>query len=179
MITPDTIDLSTLPSLSLAERNQFPRCQGIYFVIADDGKLLYIGRSINIAKRWSQHHRHPDLEQLVGVRLAWLQVSDALLLPEIEKALIQYFKPQLNKKSVKKSSSCITKKRHPSAGFKPLGEKTLAKRVIGVRLEEDIDTIVRSLPDSVRSRWLRKVITDAVKEQLIDGDIFEIESEIA
>jgi hypothetical protein len=55
--------------------------------------------------------------------------------------------------------------------YKPQGEPSgkLSKRIIGIRLPEDIDTVVRSHPQS--AAWLRQVITEAVQRELIkDGE---------
>ncbi|AFZ11501.1 hypothetical protein Cri9333_0551 [Crinalium epipsammum PCC 9333] len=46
-------------------------------------------------------------------------------------------------------------------------EKPLAKRPISVKLEADIDELVRSLPDT--STWLRRVITEAAQRELKDN----------
>ena len=44
-----------LPSLSLAERKNLPDCAAIYFVMEGD-RILYIGKSINLAQRWANHN---------------------------------------------------------------------------------------------------------------------------
>lgn len=90
----------TLPSVPLVDRRQLPDASGIYFVLSSDDKVQYIGRSVNLQQRWIQHHRLSHLAKLSGVRLAWLEVSDASLLPEIEQALIQWFNPPMNGSSV-------------------------------------------------------------------------------
>ena len=95
-ITPEQLNLLSLPSIPLEERKGLPACSGIYFAIDSAGEIQYIGRSNNIRQRWSQHHRYSQLEALGSVQVAWLQVSDSLLLPSIEAALIEYFHPCLN-----------------------------------------------------------------------------------
>jgi hypothetical protein len=57
-ITPEQINLSTLPSVSLDCRKDLPECPGIYFAVDSAGTVQYIGRSNNIRQRWSQHHRY-------------------------------------------------------------------------------------------------------------------------
>ena len=51
--------------------------------------------------------------------------------------------------------------------FKQVGDKPLSPQLppINVRLTPDIDQLVRSLPN--RSEWLRRVITEAAKKELI------------
>jgi GIY-YIG catalytic domain len=95
-ITPEKINLSTLPFVSLDCRKDLPECPGIYFVVDNAGTVQYIGRSNNIRQRWSRHHRYNQLKMLESVVVAWLQVSDSLLLSSIEIALIEYFQPLLN-----------------------------------------------------------------------------------
>ena len=96
MINPKTINLNQLPSIPLEARKKLPEISGIYFAIDSQGFIQYIGRSVNIQRRWLNHHRQPNLEQQQGIKIAWLEISDHSLLPEIEKALIEYFKPPLN-----------------------------------------------------------------------------------
>jgi excinuclease UvrABC nuclease subunit len=90
-----TIPLN-LPSVSLLERHNLPKCQSIYFVL-EDGQVLYIGRTVNLNQRWALHHILPQLKMRKGeVRIAWLECSVAELLPEIETGLIEHFQPLLN-----------------------------------------------------------------------------------
>jgi hypothetical protein len=46
---------------------------------------------------------------------------------------------------------------------------SLASEILAVRVEKPIDAVVRSLPN--RTEWLRRVITEAAKRELMgDGD---------
>lgn len=88
-----------LPSLPLSERKFFPKkLSAIYFAISKTNEILYIGRANCLHTRWSGygHHRRIQLEELGGVRIAWMQVSDPALLPDIELKMINYFAPNLN-----------------------------------------------------------------------------------
>ena len=96
MINPSEIDIASLPALPLCERSNLPTSPAIYFAIDSLGKIQYIGQSSNPRRRWSQHHKHGDLEVICGVKIAYLEVSDASLLRSIESALIQWFDPPLN-----------------------------------------------------------------------------------
>jgi hypothetical protein len=82
MLTPESINLSKLPAVSLAERKQLPQTAGIYFVINSLETVQYIGRSTNLRKRWLQHHCQGYLAN--GGRIAYLEVSEATLLPKID-----------------------------------------------------------------------------------------------
>lgn len=86
-----------LPFVPLEERSQLPATPAIYFAIDMAGTIRYIGRSTNPQQRWLQHHRYGDLSRIGGIRIAWLNVSSPDLLPEIEKALIKWFRPPLNR----------------------------------------------------------------------------------
>ncbi len=99
-IAPESIDFLNLPSLPLKSRKDLPNCQGIYFVISSQGTIQYIGCTKNLRRRWQQHHRLGQLEKYFDVKIAWLEVSESELLPEIEKALIKWFKPYLNQTTV-------------------------------------------------------------------------------
>lgn len=83
----------TLPTLLLSQSRNLPRCKAVYFVI-DGETVLYIGQTINLANRFLTHHRIKQFGN--NARVAWLECSDESLLPELEKALISYFKPLLN-----------------------------------------------------------------------------------
>lgn len=53
--------------------------------------------------------------------------------------------------------------------FKPKGETALSGRLF-VRVPSDIEAAVKSLPSERRCEWLRRVITDAAKRELMQGD---------
>lgn len=91
------INPSALPSMSLEQRSQLPTTPCCYFAIDAYDQVQYIGRSVNPQQRWLQHHKYGDLFRMSGVRIAWLSVSSPELLPEVEKALIDWFRPPLNR----------------------------------------------------------------------------------
>jgi len=105
MIDPQTITPTQLPSLPLKSRNKLPKTPGIYFAIDSQGTIQYIGRSVDINQRWKQHHRCDQLEEVGGVQIAWLEVSEQGLLLDIERALIKWFDPPLNNASIAYSST--------------------------------------------------------------------------
>jgi hypothetical protein len=94
---PESFDLSSLPCLPLSDKGKLPHFAGVYFALSSQGRVLYIGRSIDIRERLKGHHRLPLLEALEGVRIAWFKESDSLALQRIETILIKYFNPPLNK----------------------------------------------------------------------------------
>ena len=99
MIDPATISPETLPSVPLENRIELPTESCIYFAIDSQGVVQYIGRTANLKQRWSGHHQLGDLSLLSGVRIAYLSLDGSLLV-EVEKALISWFKPPLNKRLI-------------------------------------------------------------------------------
>ncbi len=95
-MTPLTaIALSELPSLPLEGRRELPDRAAIYFVMTGD-TVLYIGQSVSLRQRWIGHHRLAQLGDYGTCRIAWMDVSDAGLLDELEQACIAHFNPILN-----------------------------------------------------------------------------------
>lgn len=133
MIKPESIDLSTLPYVALSERNALPSTSGIYFAIDSEGTVQYIGLSKNIQHRWLQHHRYNELQSINGIRIAYLAVDDETLLLNIERALIAWFNPVLNRKR------------------KPVGSSTGLKVVVEVDVENLGSDIQQIIKDSKRS----------------------------
>lgn len=80
MITPESINLAALPSITLSDHAALPSVPAVYFCLSSSDEILYIGQAANLARRWKQHHRQMKLEKIGQVKLAWLQVSDASLL---------------------------------------------------------------------------------------------------
>lgn len=138
-IAPEQINLLTLPSVPLDCRKDLPEYPGIYFAIDNAGTVQYIGRSSNIRQRWLQHHRYNQLEALGSVAVAWLQVSDNLLLPSIEAALIEYFQPLLNNQVTSGTKSQLNIKVNAE-----LYQKYKAKlKDLGTSITEDIENHMR------------------------------------
>ncbi|NJM23704.1 MAG: GIY-YIG nuclease family protein, partial [Richelia sp. SM1_7_0] len=60
-------------------------------------RVLYIGKTINLAQRWATHNRLKQFSKKVGdIRVAWLECSNTTLLHKVEAALIEQFEPELN-----------------------------------------------------------------------------------
>jgi hypothetical protein len=147
IFTPKQLNLSSLPSIPLDERKNLPECSGIYFAINSAGEIQYIGRSTNIRQRWLQHHRYTQLKALGSVQIAWLQVSDSLLLPGIESALIEYFQPLLNNTEAQEWAARRTRARTAQVGVKvdsALYERYKTKlRIEGISITDAIEAHMR------------------------------------
>jgi len=95
------IDIFTLPSVPLADKNLLPDSSGLYFV-ASGADVLYVGKAQNSFKvRWSSHHR---LQQLLKVDNTKIFYKELLCskkeLKVLEDAAILRFKPTLNESRV-------------------------------------------------------------------------------
>lgn len=96
MISPELLNISSLPSLPLESRKDFPEETCIYFAIDSQDTIQYIGRTQNLRQRWMGHHCQHRLTGMGGVRIAYLSVNVELL-DSVEAALIEWFCPPLNK----------------------------------------------------------------------------------
>jgi hypothetical protein len=96
MIKPSELDLSSLPWLPLNAVLAFPRQPAVYFAIDSQHRVQYIGRSVDPKTRWSKHHCYKQLNSIGGICIAYLFIESSELLPEVEQALIQWFRPPLN-----------------------------------------------------------------------------------
>jgi hypothetical protein len=72
----------------------------------------------------------------------------------------------------KGNPSPVQTKEFKAKQFKPQGEipgnYPLAKKATGVKLPVDVDEAIRELPEKERVSWLRRVICDAARSELIN-----------
>lgn len=54
--------------------------------------------------------------------------------------------------------------------FKPEGIKALSRKVTGVKLSIEVEHAIKQLPITERGKWLRRVITEAAKVELMNND---------
>jgi GIY-YIG catalytic domain len=178
MIDPQTIEIKSLPSISLSQRSQLPATQGIYFVLDASETVQYIGRSINIQQRWLRHHRYQQLTEIGFVKIAWLTVSNKNLLAQIEMALIDWFKPPLNKSRCQKRTGLTGRPRNPNPvrteDFKkhnyqsyggdelnlPLGSKPFS-----TRMPIDVEEILLAMHPKERVILIRSAVVKAVRDR--------------
>jgi len=138
--------LADLPSLPLDERKALPDAPAIYLVLAGD-TVLYIGQSVNVRQRWLAHHRFAQLNEYGGCRIAWMQVNDARLLDELERACVAHFSPLLNNQPIPGDS-------HYSLRLSP----ELHARLKKIAAEEDrsLQAQMLRLLDEAASQWGRE-----------------------
>lgn len=94
---PDKIKPIELPSMPMADYKEFPKIQAVYFVHFDK-ELVYIGKSINLRRRWSAHDLRYSAEHTGEIRVSWLDCTgfQPRELSDFEASCITYFKPLLN-----------------------------------------------------------------------------------
>lgn len=126
----ETIDISLLPSVSLAERHMLPNTPAIYFVIRDK-EIFYIGSAKRLCFRWQSHHHIDKFLAVSDIRIAWLSMDSSEALLPFEKTLIAYFKPSHN------GRKNITSKRYPG--------RKLNIRTTTVRLSTEARMLLHAL----------------------------------
>lgn len=75
--------------------SEMPASAGIYAAFARDGELLYIGQSLNLRRRWLNHHRQ-DLMAAGMAELRWTSCQSRDV-HELEALLINALRPSLNR----------------------------------------------------------------------------------
>ena len=154
MINPQSVNPFALPSVPLENRKQLPEKPCIYFAIDSRGAIQYIGQSKNLRQRWSGHHRYSALDELGGVKVAWLELSDESLLYSVETALIQYFDPPLNHGIFPVQNGKFGVK-----GTEPLGRR------ISVRLHQSVEDKLSAIAGKKNvssSELIRWIVSDAL-----------------
>lgn len=141
------IDVHRLPSLPLVNLSQLPKCSCIYFVM-HNSRIIYIGQTINLADRWTGHHKLSQLTKLNDTIIAWLKCSDQSLLVEIESAMIQHFQPKLNKQGGGKRS-------HPDYRQTTIYiNKQIEKRMKAAFLEDEVEDFSQWIEERIEE-WLK------------------------
>lgn len=132
MFAAEEVDVLGLPFVDLSQKDDLPPVPGIYFAIDEAKKIRYIGLSKNLKHRWRYHHKLESLAKIPGIKIAYLAVSDSSLLGEIEVALINHFRPDLNK----------TQGGEPGGGGKPVPNAIRRVGVRGPMLRPEIATLL-------------------------------------
>lgn len=91
------IDFHTAPFLPIADRLALPDVSCVYAAISQD-KILYIGATMNLRRRWASHTKLTSLQGYSGVRIHYIEapIED---LANLEIDLIARFEPVLNGKA--------------------------------------------------------------------------------
>ena len=173
MINPSDIKLDTLPWLPLEEKTAFPKRPAIYFAIDSRGIVQYIGRTINVCNRWGKHHKYSELSAISNIKIAYLFIDLLELLPEIEKALIEYFNPPLNSilpKSFNASESQTPVNKLDKTNFGQLNANVLKSKIQRIRLYcTALNISISDAVDEAMTAWL-EAKKDEINEVLNDND---------
>lgn len=94
---PRTLKIARLPSVLLASKKQLPTFPGVYFAVAKNSDVLYIGKAQNLRHRWVRHHRFDELVEAGCCSIAFMGCP-LIYLSKVEAVLIYWFRPKLNKK---------------------------------------------------------------------------------
>lgn len=93
----------SLSTISLNDKNLLPEYSGIYYIVDEDKVIWYIGRSINLWKRWNgeqPHHRYHQLMSISKLEKKPLHIyyseTSKKQLYRLEKAQICKYQPRLN-----------------------------------------------------------------------------------
>lgn len=93
-MTTNNIDPLKLPYVFLSEKSKLPETSGVYFAIAPSNRIIYVGSSSNLQKRWRNHNLIKDFDDYRYIKIAWLELEQGWL--HLESCLINKLKPVLN-----------------------------------------------------------------------------------
>lgn len=82
-------------SLPFSKRDRLPQSSGVYAVLNWHGRIMYIGMSGNLRKRWKDksHHRFKQADQLWRSRIVFHKCANY---KEVEKELIAKYETAWN-----------------------------------------------------------------------------------
>jgi hypothetical protein len=100
----------SLENIELDRKHCLPNCSGIYYVIDSAKTIWYIGRSVNINRRWNGEKIHHRYEQLLSLAVAQKTVFfiyydrvPAKQINKKEKKAIVLYQPLLNNTPIDRS----------------------------------------------------------------------------
>jgi excinuclease UvrABC nuclease subunit len=85
----------------LTDLKSLPSTSGIYKVLNNNRKVIYIGQAKNIYERWNNgHHKLGSIIAECGIDayIDWVEIPEWLL-NRAENAAISYYRPKLNLKT--------------------------------------------------------------------------------
>jgi DNA-binding Xre family transcriptional regulator len=91
--------ITGMPSMPVADRKIFPE-EGVVYIVWGEKKLLYIGQTKNLRKRFLHHHRLIEFLNS-DTNVSWFSEEECNRL-EVESALIDLLDPELNNSEIPK-----------------------------------------------------------------------------
>lgn len=107
-INPESINVKELPCFSLLERLVLPQTKAVYFVLNDNGEVIYIGSTTNLRKRFYKHHHEEEFLTLTQGKIAWLTLEPSIYAEDIESRCIYFFKPKWNRIPLREDGVPVT-----------------------------------------------------------------------
>ena len=83
--------------MPLSQLANLPAEPGIYIAVDDANRVWYVGIADSIRERLTNHDRTADFKDRGVTALAWVQEQSPMRRRSLEKELIEYFHPPLNK----------------------------------------------------------------------------------
>lgn len=89
------IVLDTLPTVAVNARQSLPPESAVYFALSDTGRVLYIGATVHLQRRWRWHETLQKLAELQCATIAY-HLCRVEELNTLECAMIAHYTPPLN-----------------------------------------------------------------------------------
>lgn len=132
--TASNLRVKTLPSIPFKNKKALPVLSAVYLVLDGKDRVIYVGETGNLRKRWLCHKLNGMVDHINGCRIAYIPVEPGLRL-DTEKALISYFDPLYNAQY---------KNGNPPGGNKTNFSKEFKEQQFEPKGKEAFDTEVRA-----------------------------------
>jgi DNA-binding XRE family transcriptional regulator len=159
MLSVDNFDVLSLPCMAIEDLANLPQTPCVYLVVNSQGKVLYVGKSENLRRKWKSHYKLSSLIEESGIKISYIEVHEDLLF-KLEKALINALNPPLNDYEPPKGIASLRQK----AG---LTQRQLAD-IVGVT-----ETTVRNWENNRSGvEWFERVAKLCEALQCTPNDLF-------
>jgi excinuclease UvrABC nuclease subunit len=149
------LDLATLPSIRYSDKGRMPKVPAVYIVIGLRNKVLYVGQTVNLRRRMSEHHRNQEFKELNAQSVAWMAVRDR---GTAEYDLINSLRPLLNRTvPVKPTRFISNSSAQDTQAIVILFDKTLLQKVDDFRFKDRCPS---------RNDAVRKLIESALRQKV-------------
>lgn len=134
------------PNLSEGVFHSLPEAPGVYYMMNDKGKPIYIGKAINIKKRVRQHfatHTESSRNQVFMrdvVDIGFELTGNELIALLLEDAEIRKHWPEQNSAQKRKTTRTVIISYHDHSGFRRLAFQTGSKSVGAVKTFASVQT---------------------------------------
>jgi excinuclease UvrABC nuclease subunit len=90
------MNLRDLPFVEFGNWSKLPGASAVYFCLDSQDKVLYIGQTRNLKRRWSMSHGYRAICGDRGaIKLSWLLTDESRLF-QVESQMIARFNPPMN-----------------------------------------------------------------------------------